>query len=435
MNNFAVSDLLDGFVDPAVLLGTNYRILATNKAYRRRFQCEEDPIGSTCYEISHHYDRPCDQMGEECPLRECRVKGIPKRLLHLHHTPYGRIHEQVATFPVRNVAGELTYFIEVLTQVRLAKVNPGEVGLVGTSTLFNQVLTLIARVAPAMTPVLLLGESGTGKELAAQAIHRASARADGPFVPVECSGLSEVLFESELFGHEKGAFAGAFGRRTGLVEAANGGTLFLNELGDIPTTLQVKLLRLLETGTYRRMGSIEPQRADFRLICATHRDLKTQITTGTFRQDLFYRLSTFPIRLPALRERMGDLPLLVRALLDKIESKRKLELAPTSLDLLRSYGFPGNVRELRSILERAALLADSQLLLPEHLPEEVQVSALSLPKEINGLPLVQGVLPLEEVERRYLKWAAGVFNGNRRELAQVLGLSERTLYRRLELEN
>jgi transcriptional regulator with PAS, ATPase and Fis domain len=218
--------------------------------------------------------------------------------------------------------------------------------------------------------VLLQGESGTGKELVAQAIHDASRRAR-PFVAVDCSGLTETLFESELFGHERGAFTGASARKIGLVEAASGGTLFLDELGDIPLPMQVKLLRLLETGTYRRVGSTELIRADIRLISATHQPLKALVAQGRFRQDLFYRVNAFPICLPALRERPDDIPLLAEALLGRVAPERKLKLADDALACLQAYDYPGNVRELRNILERASLMCDGDTVQRRHLPEEL----------------------------------------------------------------
>jgi DNA-binding NtrC family response regulator len=285
-------------------------------------------------------------------------------------------------------------------------------------------LDLINRVAPAMTPVLLLGESGTGKELAAQAVHALSPRRDQPFVPVDCSGMTESLFESELFGYEKGAFTGAGQRKTGLVEAAAGGTLFLDELGDIPTHLQVKLLRLLETGAYRRVGGVEILRADFRLVAATHRDLAAMVATGEFRRDLYYRLSAFPIHLPALRERREDLPPLVEHLLRRLAPERPLRLDADSLARLARHDFPGNIRELRNILERAMLMADGDVLsLGVADAESSAPAAASAPEE--------GLLSLEEVERRYVREALDRVGGDRKKLARRLGISERTLYRKL----
>ena len=181
---------------------------------------------------------------------------------------------------------------------------------------------MVARVAPSEATVLLLGESGSGKELVAKAIHDASRRADKPFVALDCSGLTEALFESELFGHERGSFTGATSRSAGLIEAAREGTLFLDEVGDIPLVMQVKLLRLLETGTFRRVGSAEMHKAEVRLVSATHRDLRAMVKCGSFRQDLYFRLSTFPIELPPLRERSSDIPLLVESLLAQLEHHR-----------------------------------------------------------------------------------------------------------------
>jgi transcriptional regulator with PAS, ATPase and Fis domain len=276
--------------------------------------------------------------------------------------------------------------------------------------------------------VLLQGESGTGKELAARAIHDASLGADGPFVPVECSGLSETLFESELFGHERGAFTGAVARKPGLVEAAHGGTLFLDEVGDIPPGQQVKLLRLLETGTYRPVGSVTAVQAQFRLICATHRDLKAMIRAGAFRQDLYYRISAFPIVLPPLRERPEDLDLLVETLLQRIAGDRRLSLSPEAMGVLRRYAFPGNVRELRNVLEHAVLLADGETIGSEHLPRDC--ACIGLPT-VEGPDADGGPLPLDLAERRYLMRVAREFRGDRKALAAHLGVSERTLYRKL----
>jgi DNA-binding NtrC family response regulator len=302
--------------------------------------------------------------------------------------------------------------------------------MVGRSRVFNRMLALVNRVAPAETAVLLQGDSGTGKELVARAIHDNSPRSDKPFVVVECSGLTESLFESELFGHERGAFTGAHAMKIGLVEAAAGGTLFLDEVGDVPLSLQVKLLRLLETGTYRRVGSIEPQQADFRLVTATHRDLQTMVADGSFRRDLFYRISTFPVELPALRERAEDLPLLIESLLSRLSPDQTYSVAPETLACLQQYAFPGNIRELRNILERATLLADDDVILPEHLPAGV-CNSKTVPQDRQQLDSGE-ILPLEEVERRYLIQVMSKFQGDRDSLADKLGVSKRTLFRKLQ---
>jgi two-component system, NtrC family, response regulator HydG len=419
-----LESLLDAWGVPAAVVSPDYRILAANRLYGESFG-ESGVRGRHCYEVSHGFNSPCDQCGEGCPILHTRETGEPSRVLHVHRTVHGDEHEEVFVHPIHDQRGGLTAYLEVLRPVSSATTRPEVVGLVGRSQSFNRMLELVHRVAPSETTVLLLGETGTGKELVAQAVHRLGPRSRGGFVPLDCSGLTETLFESELFGHEKGAFTGAAYRKKGLVEAAEGGTLFLDEVGDIPLALQVKLLRLLETGTYRRVGSPEQRRADFRLICATHRDLEALVEQGAFRADLYYRISAFPIPLPPLRERVGDIPLLVEAMLRRVSPERPWKIHPAAVRRLEAYGFPGNVRELVNLLERAVLLTDGDTLLPEHLPEKCcgPAPAEQAPDEI---------VPLEEAERRYLRWALARHRGDRRKLARKLGLSERTLYRKLQ---
>jgi DNA-binding NtrC family response regulator len=285
--------------------------------------------------------------------------------------------------------------------------------------------------------VLLLGESGTGKELVAQAVHEASSRAVNPLVVVDCASLPETLFESELFGHERGAFTGASTSKPGLVEAASGGTLFLDEVGDIPLPMQVKLLRLLESGSYRRVGSTELRRTDVRVVAATHRDLKGMVAEGRFREDLYYRLSTFPITLPALRDRVEDIPLLAVALLARVAPQRRMSLSTGALAVLQRHAFPGNVRELRNVLERAALLADGTSIEPVHVeralgsdePDSARRATSPTPPE--SLPASASNASLRSVERAALQAQLKAHRGSRAELAQKLGISERSLYRKL----
>ena len=423
-----ITGLLNAYDDPAILLDRHYRIVTANRAYRDAYG-EGQPLGQRhCYEVSHGFDVPCDEAGEDCPLKASLNNGEPQRVLHIHHTPGGEEHVDVETHPVRDESGEIVYFLEILHHAKAASPEPRGNGLVGRSPAFNHMVGLVERVAPTETAVLLLGESGTGKELVAKALHDDSHRASGPFVPVECSGLTETLFESELFGHEKGAFTGAHYRKAGLVEAAEGGTLFLDEVGDIPLPLQVKLLRLLETRTYRPVGSVETKKADFRLVCATHQQLDALVADGRFREDLYYRISPFPIHLPALRERPEDVPLLAETLLQRLDSNQGHTLSDEAKACLRSYPFPGNVRELRNLLERAIILADGHTLLPDHFPG-VCDRAESAAAEDGPLP--GEIIPLKEMEHRYLEWALAHTGGDRGELAERLGVSERTLYRKL----
>jgi len=427
---------LESLVEPHILLDRQYRIIAANAAYRSQFSPRASVIGRTCYEVSHHFSVPCDQAGESCPLARARESGQRERVLHLHHTPQGESYVNIELTPVLDAAGEQAFFIEKMEPLRVAQSRPAGQGLVGRSAAFQRMLELVARVGPSQASVLLLGESGTGKELVAQAVHDASPRAANPLVVVDCASLPESLFESELFGHERGAFTGASTAKPGLVEAASGGTLFLDEVGDIPLSMQVKLLRLLESGTYRRVGSTDLRRTDVRVVSATHRNLKAMVADGRFREDLYYRLSTFPIALPALRERADDIALLAVALLDRVAPQRRLSLSADTQELLKRYPFPGNVRELRNVLERAALLADGHSIEPAHVERALDTGvALSLVDLPSTKPAPAGASALgsslRSVERATLQAQLKAHQGSRAELAQKLGISERSLYRKL----
>lgn len=414
---------------PRVVVLPDHTIAAVNHAYRAHFPTRESVIGQTCYGVSHGFDKPCDECGESCPISQAKKTRRSHKVLHIHQTSLGKEHVEIETLPVYDARGNLTCYIETLQPISEVSAEPASEGLVGQSGAFNHMLKLINRVAPTQASVLLLGESGTGKELAAHAIHNRSLRADRPLATVECSGLPEALFESELFGYEKGAFTGATHRKLGLIESASGGTLFLDEVGDIPLSMQVKLLRVLETGVFRRVGGVEPIRADFRLIGATHRNLPQMVQAGQFRQDLYFRINVFPIEIPPLRERLEDLPLLAKSLLKRIAVDRKLELSETALRCLETYAFPGNIRELRNILERASILVDGELILPEHLPDACMIARHTANKPV--MPFNE-VVPIEEMEKRYLLWALEHLPPSRREQAQALGVSERTLFRKLE---
>ncbi|MCF5210205.1 sigma-54 interaction domain-containing protein [Pseudomonas syringae] len=407
---------------PTIVLDTDYNIIAANTAYQRQFGVEGTPhVGEKCYRVSHQFAVPCDQAGEHCPMRKAHETRLPERLLHIHHTPRGPEHVDVELRPILDDQGEVIAYVERLSSVAVASVQPQQHGLVGRSAAFKEVLSALQRAAPAQIPVLLQGESGTGKELFARALHASSARSAGPLVVVDCTGLTETLLESELFGYEKGAFTGALQRKTGLAEAAHGGTLFLDEIGEVPLAMQVKLLRLIESGSFRPVGSLRTVHSDFRLVVATHKPLREMVADGSFRQDLFYRISAFPIRLPALRERSDDLPLLIDSLLQRIAPGAAPRVDAEAIKLLSLYSYPGNIRELRNILERARLFTDDGVIRVQDLPAEVRGQG-----EAVGVTYRQQDDGLEK-----LAHALRVFNGSRSELARELGLSERTLYRRL----
>ncbi|PKO61241.1 MAG: Fis family transcriptional regulator [Betaproteobacteria bacterium HGW-Betaproteobacteria-18] len=439
---------IEGLPEPHILFDTQYRILAANAAYRRQFSPQHSVVGRTCYEVSHHFSMPCDQAGESCPLARSRESGQRERVLHLHHTAKGEEYVNIELAPLLDANGQQAFYVEKMEPLRVAQGQASAQGLIGRSPAFVHMLSLVARVAPSQATVLLLGESGTGKELVARAVHEASSRASRALVAVDCASLPENLFESELFGHERGAFTGANTARGGLVEAASGGTLFLDEVGDIPLSMQVKLLRLLETGTYRRVGSTEQRHADIRVVSATHRDLEQMVAKRLFREDLYYRLSTFPIRLPALRERRDDIALLSTALLARVAPQRKLALSDTALMVLQAQNYPGNVRELRNLLERSALLCDGDTLAASHVVQALQSGRLDAMPTTDTLPPPDAALAsaanatapsapaaspatLKSIASAALQQMARQHTGRRAELAAQLGISERSLYRKL----
>ncbi len=309
-------------------------------------------------------------------------------------------------------------------------------GLVGASPAMQQVYSAIQQAAPTTAPVLVTGETGTGKELVARAIHRLSTRSSGPFVAINCAALPESLIESELFGHERGAFTGAVERRAGCFEQAQGGTLLLDEIGDMPIGTQAKLLRVLEESSVRRLGGKNQYAVDVRVIAATNRPPETSIKNQHLREDLYYRLNVFNIPLPALRDHKQDIPAIVEALIVDLNRKhtcRVTDLHPESLERLKSHHWPGNVRELRNAVERAVVLTGEGSILPQSLRLVPQAAA---PREINHTDAdkilnapVGG--QIREVEKAYIQLTLKHTKNNKRAAAKVLGMSVRTLHKRL----
>jgi two-component system, NtrC family, response regulator HydG len=308
-------------------------------------------------------------------------------------------------------------------------------GVIGNSSAMNGVVTRLRQIAPTSASVLITGESGTGKELAAKALHINSPRKNKPFVPLNCAELSENVLESELFGHVKGAFTGADRDRIGRFQYANGGTLFLDEIGDMPISIQVKLLRVLESGEIVRVGTNEPIKVNVRLISATHRDLTDAIAEGKFRQDLYHRLKVVSVKLPPLRERREDIPLLIEHFLKEFTAshgKTITAIAPAVRKVLMAYSWPGNVRELRNTIESMIVVdADGQLDL-EDLTEDLQALTSSARNEgPAGVDSLVGK-SLEEIEKHYIIESLKRTDGNREETAKILGIGERTLYRKIK---
>ncbi|MEQ8822397.1 MAG: sigma-54 dependent transcriptional regulator [Sumerlaeia bacterium] len=304
-------------------------------------------------------------------------------------------------------------------------------GMVGDSSDMHQLYDMIRQVGPTRATVLITGESGTGKEVVAKALHKSSPRAKKDFVAVHCAALPETLLESELFGHERGAFTGAVSRRPGRFEIASGGTLFLDEIGEIPLSMQVKLLRVLEMREITRVGGNESLKVDVRLVAATNRDLEEEVAEGRFREDLYYRLKVVQIVLPPLRKRRSDIPLLAQHFLKEFskENGRPVPvLSKEANEKLQTWHWPGNVRELRNIMENTFVFLKGDEVGADDLPQSLRGDR---EKVEDGIMMPLG-MPLEEVETRYLKRTLNSVDGNRTRAAEILGISRRTLQRRIK---
>jgi DNA-binding NtrC family response regulator len=319
------------------------------------------------------------------------------------------------------------------------KAAEGTTTLIGETPAMLAVRKLIETIAPTDASVMILGETGTGKELIARSLHEQSHRADRAFIPVNCGALPENLVESELFGHRKGAFTGADVHRKGLFEVANGGTLFLDEVGELDKSVQVKLLRFLESGEIRRVGENEPFRVDVRVLCATNRDLREMIESDQFREDLFFRLNTFEIALPPLRERKPDIAALSQHLLMRYGSRRGASsstITPEAIEMLSSHDWPGNIRELANAIERAAILAGGGPIRPEHLPNLVSARRSVHPSATSAIASPHFAMPdgsasLRDVEMRYIQVVLEKHNGNKPAASKELGISLKTLYNKI----
>ncbi|MBK9293057.1 MAG: sigma-54-dependent Fis family transcriptional regulator [Oligoflexia bacterium] len=299
------------------------------------------------------------------------------------------------------------------------------------SETMHQLVKMIERVAPSQATVLILGESGTGKELVARQIHEKSPRKNKPFVAINCGSLRETLLESELFGHEKGSFTGAYTRKIGLAEIANGGTLFLDEIGELTAGIQSKLLRFLQEGEIYRVGGKDPIRVDVRVVSATNRELESEVQKGNFREDLFYRINTITIQTPALRRRKEDIPVLIEYFLSQGKHgylERGRQMSPEAMKLMLNYSWPGNIRELQNVCERLQILAEGHTIMVDDLPEQIkQPQAKVLTSDYDP------DVTLHEVEKAHILKALNFFKGNKTKAAHSLGITIKTLYNKLHM--
>lgn len=306
----------------------------------------------------------------------------------------------------------------------------GSSEIIGQSPVFQKVLEVAARVAPTESTILIQGASGTGKELIANFIFKNSARADKPFVALNCASIPDSLIESEIFGHEKGAFTDAKAMKQGLVEIANGGTLFLDEVGDISLMVQPKLLRFVQTGEFRRVGGNKVLKSDVRIISATNKDLSQEVRTGRFREDLLYRLNVITIEIPPLQNRVEDIPPLVDWFLkNRLKTKNPVQINPKALEILLKYDWPGNVRELENVIERAAILSSDNMIQPHDLSLPLKATMLSSTlkdEDVLGAPI-----PMREIERLHIQGVLKNAGGSKSKAAKILGISLKTLYNKI----
>jgi len=297
------------------------------------------------------------------------------------------------------------------------------------SEIMNQLMKMIERVAASNANILVLGESGTGKELIARAIHEKSTRKNKPFVAINCGALRETLLESELFGHEKGSFTGAYQKKMGLAEVASGGTLFLDEIGELSQAIQAKLLRFLQEGEVYRVGGKDPIKVDIRLICATNRDLEKEVQVGNFREDLFYRINTIVASVPPLRRRKEDIPALITHFLssnDHAYLNRGRQMDEEAMKLMSNYEWPGNIRELQNVCERLQILCEGHVIMVNDIPDNIRN-----PEVRDETAEYDPTITLAELEKRYILKALAHFDGNKTQAANALGITIKTLYNKL----
>jgi two-component system response regulator AtoC len=441
MNHIPVQlqSLIDAQENPFVLIDSNYRIVAANRAYCIRYGADErQVVGRACHEISHHSSVPCHLNGENCPHQQVFATGEGQQVLHTHYDHHNRPeHVRIQGHPISGLSGEMYLGEAIYPFAPSTAMDCDEMRMIGKSPAFLTCVDNLTRVAESEASILLYGESGVGKELAAQYIHRRSSRENKTFIAVDCASITESMFESELLGHERGAFTGCVGRKLGLFELADGGTLFLDEIGEIPLSMQSKLLRVLESGEYRRVGGTETLHADVRIVSATNRDLLDMADQGQFRLDLYYRIAGIDVTLPALRERLSDIPPLAKVLLSRMNGGKDFHLREDAIARLLEYDYPGNVRELRNILQKALILSDKGLIMAEHIRFDTTgpwtTEASPMPSNIRpdtGKTLRQAS-SISELESSHISRLLEQYQGHRRKVAEILGISERTLYRKL----
>jgi len=441
-----LQSIIDTTENGFVVIDKDYNIVAANKAYCASYSVDSDEIiGHKCHQISHHSDVPCHLNGEDCPHKKVFETKAPHQVLHIHYD-YNDEEEQVRIkgSPVYGTDGELYLGEAIFPIAKSNELSCDKQRMLGTSPAFLACVEEMVGAAGSDIPIVLNGESGVGKELAAKFIHNKSDRKAHPFISIDCASISEGIFESELFGHERGAFTGCVGRRHGLIESAANGTLFLDEIGEVPLALQGRLLRALETGNYRRLGGREDLHVDVRIVCATHNNLRQMVEQGTFRADLYYRIAGISITIPPLRERRSDIAPLVKAMLEKTRAHNGTtgRIAEDALEMLQQYDYPGNIRELYNILQKAVVTSTGGFITADQLQlnnfSNIYINPLADRRKSPRDP--KAYIPstnrsLTDVEATHIESLLHQHDGHRAKVAEELCISERTLYRKLKQYN
>jgi len=447
-NRFPISlqSIIDASDNGFVVIDKDYNIIAANEAYCSSYATDpEKIIGQKCHQVSHHSDVPCHLNGEDCPHKKVFETKAPHQVLHIHFDNNNEEeHVRIKGSPIFGTDGELFLGEAIFPIAKTDELGCDQQRMLGTSPAFLACIEEMSGASASDVPILLNGESGVGKELAAKFIHNKSHRKAHPFISIDCTSISEGIFESELFGHERGAFTGCVGRRHGLIESAEHGTLFLDEIGEVPLALQGRLLRALETGYYRRLGGREDLHVDVRIICATHNNLRKMVEQGTFRADLYYRIAGISITIPPLRERRTDIAPLVKAMLEKTRSHNGSvnRISDEALEILQQYDYPGNIRELYNILQKATTVSSSGLITSEQLQlnnfANVYINPLADRRKHSrdlktNTPSTNR--SLTDVEATHIESLLHQHSGHRAKVAEELCISERTLYRKLKQYN
>ncbi|VAX21572.1 Response regulator of zinc sigma-54-dependent two-component system [hydrothermal vent metagenome] len=428
-----IKTVLDSITESIKILDQEYNLVYTNKAgLDFTGKSEKEILGGNCKCFKTFYENP--KQCSWCIVEQVFKNGVPAFNTFTVETKGKPLLKEVSAFPLKNETGEVGHVIEIVRDITglqttlSARSEFSEI--ISESPSMEGVFGLIKSVAVTDATVLIYGETGTGKELIARAIHMASSRVNKKIVAINCGALSDSLLETELFGHEKGAFTGATQRRIGKFEEAHNGTLFLDEIGDISANMQVKILRALQEGEITRVGGNEIIKIDVRFICATNVDLKLAVENGTFREDLYYRINVVPVSLPPLRERGNDIELLANHYLEKFGVTMGKKLRGFTADVMRKmngYNWPGNIRELRNLVERAVILNNGPLVnridIPEKSGKEIITYTANSDLELKDV--------VAEAEREYLSRTLKMYNGNINQTAEKAGVNTRTIHRKM----